>query len=90
MTDTNSETLLTFPCDFPIKIIGKAHEDLNLATQEILAEHAPEFDSNNLEIRPSKSGKYHSITARIRAESKKQLDAIYQALTDHHLVLMAL
>jgi putative lipoic acid-binding regulatory protein len=96
MTDKNytdfleKETLLTFPCEFPIKIMGKAHEDLHAAVLEILAEHAPEFSASTLIIKPSKDGNYHALTATIRAESKKQLDLIYHALTAHHLVLMAL
>ena len=85
-----AETLLEFPCDFPVKIMGKAHEDLRKAVEDILAEHAPEFDSKNIKIRESKDGNYHALTATICATSKPQLDAIYQALTDHDLVLMAL
>lgn len=84
------ETLLEFPCDFPVKIMGKAHEDLRKAVEDILAEHAPEFDSEDISIRESKDGNYHALTAVIHAKSKAQLDAIYQALTDHELVLMAL
>lgn len=86
----NNETLLTFPCEFPIKIMGKAHDDLRQAVLDILAEHAPEFDESNLAIKDSAEGNYHALTATINAQSKQQLDAIYQALTDHDLVLMAL
>lgn len=84
------ETLFEFPCDFPVKIMGKAHEDLRKAVEDILAEHASDFDSKNITIRESKDGNYHALTATIRATSKPQLDAIYHALTDHDLVLMAL
>jgi putative lipoic acid-binding regulatory protein len=86
----NNETLLTFPCEFPIKIMGKAHEDLRQAVLDILAEHAPEFDDTNLQVKDSAEGNYHAITATITAQSKVQLDSIYKALTDHDLVLMAL
>lgn len=86
----NTETLLTFPCEFPIKIMGKAHEDLRQAVLDILAEHAPGFDGSNLQIKDSAEGNYHAITATITADSKVQLDTIYKALTDHDLVLMAL
>jgi putative lipoic acid-binding regulatory protein len=84
------ETLLEFPCDFPIKIMGKAHEDLMKAVEAILAEHAPEFDAKDIVINKSKDGNYHGLTATIHAKSKAQLDAIYYALTSHELVLMAL
>ena len=85
-----TESVFTFPCDFPIKIMGKAHEDLHQAIKEILDEHAPEFDHDTIVIRPSKQGNYHAVTATIQAKSQAQLDAIYQALSDHELVLMAL
>lgn len=84
------DTLFEFPCEFPVKIMGKAHEDLHQAVKQILAEHAPDFDADNIKIRESKDGNYHALTATIRATSKPQLDAIYHALTDHDLVLMAL
>lgn len=84
------ESLLEFPCDFPIKIMGKAHQDLHQAVKDILAEHAPDFNSDDIVINESKDGNYHALTAKIHAQSKAQLDAIYHALTAHDLVLMAL
>lgn len=85
-----AESLLTFPCDFPIKIMGKANPELKHEVLKILAEHAPEFKAENLTINESKGGNYHALTATIHAKSKAQLDVIYQALTDHKLVIMAL
>ncbi len=86
----NKESAIKFPCHFPIKIMGKAHEDLKEAVIAILNQHAPEFSSDDLKIKPSNAGNYHSITATIHAKSREQLDAIYQALTEHELILMAL
>ena len=85
-----AETALTFPCEFPIKIMGKAEPELKAEVLKILAEHAPEFNADNLRINESKAGNYHALTAVIHAKNKAQLDAIYQALSDHKLVLMAL
>jgi putative lipoic acid-binding regulatory protein len=85
------ETLLTFPCEFPIKIMGKAHEDLKTLVLETLAKHAPEFDEAvSLTIKESKDANYHAITAVIQAQSKAQLDSIYEVLSANDLVLMAL
>lgn len=84
------ESLLEFPCDFPIKIMGKATEDLHQAVKDILAQHAPDFNPEDLTFNESKDGNYHALTAVIHAKSKEQLDMIYHALTAHDLVLMAL
>ena len=87
---TDKKTLLEFPCEFPIKIMGKASDKLKELVVEVVKKHAPDFDPATLTIKESKEGKFHSITATITAESKKQLDAIYQELTSNELVLMAL
>jgi hypothetical protein len=84
------ETLLEFPCDFPIKIIG-----VNQAgyAQEILAvmlSHAPDFDPAKMEMRPSGKSNYLSLTCTVRATSQVQLDALYRALTAHRLVKVVL
>ncbi len=85
-----AESLLTFPCEFPIKIMGKANPELKNEVLKIFAQHQPEFKPEDLTINESKGGNYHALTAVIHAKSKLQLDAIYQALTDHELVIMAL
>jgi uncharacterized protein len=89
MADSD-ETLLQFPCSFPIKAMGAADSAIEAAVVEILRRHAPDFDAATLSIRASSGGKWLAVTAHIRAESKAQLDAIYQELTDHELVVYAL
>lgn len=83
-------TLLEFPCDFSIKVMGKAGDELLNLTRQVLAEHADDFDPNALVIRHSKNAKFQGITATIHANNKQQVDAIYQALSNSELVLMAL
>ena len=89
------ETLLRFPTAFPIKAMGRMKGDGADAqfAQNVLAivqKHAPDFDPNALEMRPSKNGNFVSVTATITAQSKAQIDAIYLELTAHPSVLMAL
>ena len=81
---------LTFPCHFPIKIIGKAHKDLHKEVMLILKEHAPEFTADNLSLKKSKDENFHALTATVHADSKEQLDNIYRALTQHKLITMVL
>ena len=56
----------------------------------IVRKHAPDFDAATIEMRPSRQGKYLSITCVVRATSREQLDALYQELCDHPSVVMVL
>jgi len=85
-----AETLIDFPCDFPIKIMGASRDDFAQAILEVLARHAPGFDPASMEARPSKAGNYLSLTCTVRATSKAQLDALYRDLTSHPWVKIVL
>ena len=86
----SEETLLEFPCQFPIKAMGKTNIELDLLVIEIVRRHAPDIKEGAVTTRPSKDGNYIAVTVIVEASSKQQLDAIYQDLTDHPHVLMAL
>ena len=87
---TESETLLEFPCDFPLKVMGATRDGFAQAVVEVVLKHAPDFDPAKVEMRPSKAGNYLSLTCVIRATSKPQLDALYRELTAHPWVKIAL
>jgi putative lipoic acid-binding regulatory protein len=87
---TQAETLLEFPCEFPLKIMGATRDDFAQAIVEIVLRHAPDFDAARVEMRPSKAGNYLSLTCTIRATSKPQLDALYRELTSHPWVKIVL
>ena len=84
------ETLLEFPCDFPLKIMGAAEADFSEAIVAVVLRHAPDFDPASIEMRPSKAGNYLSLTCTIRAVSQQQLDALYRELTAHPMVRVVL
>ena len=84
------ETLLEFPCDFPIKIMGLASNDLAQAVLTVVVKHDPGFDGATMEMRASSGGKYVSLTCTVKATSKPQLDALYMELTSHPLVKVVL
>lgn len=90
MADQARETLLEFPCDFPIKIMGARVDGFAQAVAEVVLIHAPDFDSATMEMRPSSKGNYLSLTCTIRATSRDQLDALYRALTVHPMVKVVL
>ncbi len=91
MNDERQEdTLLEFPCDFPIKIMGARSDDFARTMVEIVLRHAPDFPSASVEMRASSTGKYLSLTCTVRATSKPQLDALYRELSGHPLVKVVL
>jgi putative lipoic acid-binding regulatory protein len=83
-------SLLAFPCDFPIKVMGRKQPGFAQAVTEIVVKHAPDFDPATVEMRPSRKGRYLSVTCIVRATSREQLDALYQELCDHPAVVMVL
>ena len=84
------DTLLEFPCEFPLKIMGKTHDDLAQTVLSIVTRHAPDFDGATMEMRASSGGNYVSLTCTVIATSKLQLDALYMDLTSHPLVKVVL
>lgn len=86
----SNDTLLEFPCDFPLKIMGLRTDDYAQAILEVVLRHAPDFDAAAMEMRPSAKGNYLSVTCTVRATSKTQLDALYMELTAHPLVKVVL
>ena len=84
------QSLIEFPCDFPIKIMGKTQAGFAQAVIEVVQRHAPDFDPASLEMRSSREGRYLSLTCTIRATSREQLDELYRDLCDHPMVTMVL
>ena len=84
------ESLIAYPCEFPIKIMGKTQAGFAQAVIEVVKRHAPGFDPATLEMRPSREGRYLSLTCTIQATSREQLDDLYRELCDHPMVTMVL
>jgi len=84
------ESLIQYPTDFPIKIMGRRELRLVHTIVEVVRRHAPDFDPATVEMRTSKKNNYLSVTCTVRATSREQLDALYQELCDHPMVVMVL
>ena len=86
----NTESLIEYPSDFPIKIMGAMHDEFAQTMLELVLSHDPEFDAAKMEMRPSTNGNYLAITVTIRATSREQLDNLYRALSGHPMVKVVL
>jgi uncharacterized protein len=74
------ETLLEFPCRFPIKVMGEAHAEFFEAIEACVAQHVPDSDSVEVVHRESSAGHYVGVTITLTATSQAQLDDLYRAL----------
>ncbi len=86
----SQDSLIEYPCEFPIKIMGHARDEFAQTVLEIVLRHAPDFDGAAMELRASRTGKYLSVTCTIRATSREQLDRLYRELSGHPMVTMVL
>jgi putative lipoic acid-binding regulatory protein len=87
---SGSDDLFQFPTDFPIKVMGRDSESFRTLTLAIVERHAGPISPDRITERMSREGKFLALTYNIRAESRAQLDRIYQDLTDSGVVLVAL
>lgn len=89
-TFNEEDSLLEFPCKFPIKAFGTADEDFDTLVVSLVRRHVPDLEEGSVHKRLSNGGRYMSVTVTINATSREQLDAIYRELTAESRVVMAL
>ena len=94
MTDQNEseprETMLEFPCEFPIKMMGRDEPAFHDAARTIIERHAGQVDDDAYRTAMSRDANFVSLTVTINATSQQQLDDIYQELSAHDEILVAL
>ena len=90
MADNEKDTLLEFPCEFPLKVMGATQDGFADEVLRVVQQFAPDFDATRMEMRASSGGRYLSLTCTVHATSKEQLDNLYRALTAHPMVKVVL
>ena len=86
----NEETLLTFPCDFPIKMMGRDTPGFHATARSLVEKHTGPLADDAIRSSLSRNGRFVSITVTVNAQSQQQLDDIYRDVSSHEDVLMAL
>ncbi len=84
------DSLITYPCHFPIKVMGLQTPSLVEEMLAIARRFDPDFDPLTVEQRPSKAGKYLGLTLTVHVHNRAQLDDLYRALSSHPLVKVVL
>ena len=86
----HQKSLIEYPSQFPIKVMGVKVDGLVAAITHIAHHFDPTFDASTIELRESKGGKYLGITITVTATSREQLDELYRTLSTHPLVKVVL
>ena len=90
MTSTTNDSLIEYPCDFPIKVMGEQVEGFVDAMLMIVRHFDPEWDDSRMSRRSSSAGKYLGLTLTVKATSREQLDELYRTLSTHPMVKVVL
>jgi putative lipoic acid-binding regulatory protein len=85
-----AQSLIDYPCRFPIKVMGANADGFVRAVTEIARRFDPAFDASEIELRPSSGSKYLGVTITINATSREQLDELYRTLSTHPMVKVVL
>lgn len=86
----HDQSLIEYPSEFPIKVMGLMQESFAQTIVEVVVLHDPTFHAGKMEMRPSTKGTYLSLTVTILAVNREQLDNLYRALSSHPMVKMVL
>lgn len=84
------ESLIEYPSQFPIKVMGLKVDGLVVAITHIAHQFDPAFDASTIELRESSGGKYLGVTVTVTATSREQLDELYRTLSTHPMVKVVL
>ena len=89
-SDTERETIVEFPCNFPVKAMGSTKVELAKISLEIAQKHVPGLTEEHITVNMSKGGKFISVTLNMHVHSQAQLDAVYIDLTACEHIVMVL
>jgi len=88
--NTSPETLIEFPCHFPIKVMGEVHDEFTSTVIEIITQKNEKFDPSTIEMKGSSEGRYISLTCFVYVKNKPELDDIYRSLSSHPMIKVVL
>jgi putative lipoic acid-binding regulatory protein len=86
----SDESLIEFPCPFPIKMMGRDTPEFRAIARELVEKHVGPVSDESISVNLSANGNFVSMTVTVTASSQQQLDDIYRDVSGHDDVLMAL
>lgn len=86
----SAESIIPFPCEFPIKAMGRASDDLPQQLYQVVSRHDERLTLEKIKVQASRQGNYISVTIRVWAIDQAHLDRIYRDITACEAVLYTL
>lgn len=86
----NQESLIEFPCEFAVKVMGENSDDFAPLILDIAKRHFGPIDDSACSARSSSNQRFVAVTVRVPAKNQEQLDGFYGELTTNDRVIMAL
>ncbi len=77
----DDQQLLEFPCSPTLKVIGSDEDDFTEWVVAVVVEYMGSVDTQSVHTRPSRGGRYISVSVAVRADTRGQLDGLYRALS---------
>ena len=90
MGQNKKKSIIDFPCNFAIKVMGNANENFSNDIIKIIKKFDNNFDASKIEMKGSNKGKYISLTCNVYVTSQKQLDKIYINLSKNPITKFVL
>jgi uncharacterized protein len=88
--EPEQKEVLTFPTDYPIKVVGRPSPEFRARIHAVFVRHVPDVETDRITERLSENGNFVSISYTIVAESKEQVVALATDLKATDGVLMIL
>jgi len=88
--NADNDSLISYPCDFPIKVMGPNHPEFIDAMCFVARQFDGDWRTESLEKRESKGGKYLGLTLTVHMHNREQLDELYRTLSSHPMVKVVL
>jgi len=85
-----SDSLLEFPCEFPLKVMGRKQAGFRELVLSLVETRTGPVEDRRVSERESRDGNFVALTLLLHAESQAQLDDVYRVLSAHEQVLMVL
>lgn len=78
---TSSEEVFSFPCEISLKAIGKDEGDYRQFVVDTVTKYIADLDLARIHTKPSSGDHFLSVTVPLLAQSREQLDEIYNQLS---------
>ena len=76
----SEDNTISFPCVYPIKVIGADTDQFATQVLEIITTHDATVDASKVSEKTSQSGKYRSLTVELFATGEPHIQTIFEAL----------